>query len=207
MTHARVSKLLALILGSFGVFILLLLHQCHSTPKRDAKSNLPLKIAASVDPKTGNGTPWTVIWDGHGGAYSWTWFNGNRSERTFETYSSAFMAMFEMQRVHERRWSVAPSPTPQPKVSPSPTPIPSMMSGIWTSGLSSLAIATPAPIPPAASLRIYNRDQAENWMTVMQCDPLNDRSWAPENVKVETLKEPQVTRNNLTDGWTIEFVK
>jgi hypothetical protein len=178
-----------------------------STPPAAESWSAESDAKAKIDPKTGDGTPDTIVWNGR--AYAFTHESGSRSYLTYSSYSEAVQAMIFVQREKDRKWTVAPKPTPEPLSSPSPSTSPSQWTSITTVPLTyggnySTAIATlkPAPTP----LRLYQRDQAENWMTVIPLDPEKDRSWAHDNVKIETRAKPFVRRNTLTGGWTIEFV-
>jgi hypothetical protein len=200
---------------------------------------------AKIDPKTGNGTPWTIVWDKRGN-YDYTRKDGNRKHSDaaaldrskyssvpdsdflritglYGSYSEAAVAMVDEQRDEAGRWSAAPLPTAQPLAHNSPSPSPAQWSTTlaaaplsWSSTVtrgtvimsSSSGNVTSAttPKPFATPIRIYERDQAENWMTVLQLDQNADKSWAHDNVKIETRAKPFVRSNKLTGGWTIEFV-
>lgn len=192
---------------------------------------------AKIDAKTGNGTPWTIVWDKRGN-YDYTRKDGKRKhpeaagvDRSrypdvpgydflritglYGSYGDAAMAMLDEQRDEAGRWAAAPLPTAQPLAhnSPSPSPTPAAQftaaSIVWTtlSGTSTALSASPTPKPFATPIRIYERDQAENWMSVFQLDQNADKSWAHDNVKIETRAKPFVKPNKLTGGWTIDFVE
>jgi hypothetical protein len=202
-------------------------HQYGKTEYADPK--------AKIDPKTGNGTPWTIVWDKRGN-YDYTGKDGKRkyegipaSDRAtsftitsagrayYSSYGEAEMAMLNEQRDQAGRWSAAPLPTAQPIVRNTPTssPTPGQLANLnsgnvslsFSSGTGSFAVTTPTPKPAPTPMRLYARDQAENWMTVFQLDPNADKSWAHDNVKIETRAKPFVKPNKLTGGWTIEFVE
>jgi hypothetical protein len=119
-----------------------------SQPKQQFGKTEWANPRAKIDPKTGNGTPWTIVWDKRGN-YDFTDQDGKRKhpnaigvdrslypnvdEREvsrvtglYGSYSAAAMAMLDAQRDEAGRWSAAPLPTAQPLAqnSPSPTPTP-----------------------------------------------------------------------------------
>lgn len=204
------------VLGVVAVSVigLVTFHNDQAAKSEKAKSEKAKIEKPKIDPTTGDGTPWTIVWNGRD--YSYTWQSGNRQHRTFNSYSEAVQEMIWMQQEMERTWKVAPEPTVPPRASPTPTPTTAASGTPGAVGPTTFYVTstfsnwtTPSTPPPVwqKTHTLYGGEKRGPWFGVIPLDPEYEPIDAPENVRIESKYRPFVTENAKAGIWTIEFVK